>query len=76
MVRRKSGRKRGRKRLGEESFFFQSRLQVTLHCGVCWKKADVMLEVVDAREPNDVYRSEHLEQLVKDAGKKVLFGFE
>ena len=35
------------------------------------EKADVMLEVVDARDPM-VFRSEHVENLVKDAGKKVL----
>lgn len=35
------------------------------------EKADVVLEVVDARDPM-VFRSEHVEQLLKDAGKKVL----
>lgn len=35
------------------------------------EKADVVLEVIDARDPL-AFRSEHVEQLVKDAGKKVL----
>jgi len=35
------------------------------------EKADVVLQVVDARDPM-VFRSEHVEQLVKDTGKKVL----
>ena len=35
------------------------------------EKADVILEVVDARDPM-MFRSEHVEQLVKDAGKKIL----
>jgi nuclear GTP-binding protein len=35
------------------------------------EKAGVVLEVVDARGPM-VFRSEHVEQLAKDAGKKVL----
>jgi nuclear GTP-binding protein len=36
------------------------------------EKADVVLEVIDARDPL-AFRSEHLEQLAKDAGKKLLF---
>jgi nuclear GTP-binding protein len=35
------------------------------------EKADVVLKVVDARDPM-VFRSEHVEQLAKDAEKKVL----
>lgn len=35
------------------------------------EKADVVLEVVDARDPL-VFRSEHIEQLAKNAEKKVL----
>lgn len=35
------------------------------------EKADAVLEVVDARDPV-LYRSEHIEQLAKDAAKKVL----
>ena len=35
------------------------------------EEADVVLEVVDSRDPM-VFRSEHVEQLAKDAGKKVL----
>jgi nuclear GTP-binding protein len=36
------------------------------------EKADVVLEVIDARDPL-AFRSEHVEQSVKDAGKKLLF---
>lgn len=35
------------------------------------EKADAVLEVVDARDPVS-FRSEHVEQLVKDGKKKVL----
>ena len=35
------------------------------------ERADVVLEVVDAKDPM-VFRSEHIEQLAKDAEKKVL----
>ena len=35
------------------------------------EKADVVLEVVDARDPV-AFRSEYIEQLAKDAKKKVL----